>query len=463
MLRSRTFHSFFAGLVLFTALAGDAVRNTLGWYGWGVVLLAIAVGTVALLASYRDRIRPGSLPYPLLVFLLLATASIAWSFYPGASALGVAAQWLTTASAAALALILDWTSLLRTLGRVLKLILGLSLLFEIWVAIVVQAPVLPLWVDYPEGKLPLMLFWSRNLLFEGGPIQGILGNSSLLAFAALLAVIVFAVQLAMLLSNSPRRLPGGPTSAGHKTRRRGIIQASCWLVLAAIIIALTRSATIALILVVLALVVAMVVLVRRTAPGRPRAIAYSVMALCAAIVVALGFLLRGGILSLLGKSSDLTGRLDIWQAVIGLAEQRPVFGWGWISYWVPWVEPFDDLVVRNGVVQLHAHNAWLDVWMQLGIVGIVVFAALVLSTLTRSWFCAVDASPPLAAPAYPGAVPRSPSDAALSLLPLLLLVALLVQSLAESRLLVEYGWLLLAFIAIKTRPLPSAPPEAVRA
>lgn len=111
-----------------------------------------------------------------------------------------------------------------------------------------------------------------------------------------------------------------------------------------------------------------------------------------------------------------------------------------MSYWVPWVEPFDGLVVRNDTQQLHAHNAWLDVTFQLGIVGLVVFAALVLSTLTRSWFIALD-----------GGTASWRGDRVLSLLPLLLLTALLVQSLAESRLLLEYGWLLLAYIAFATR------------
>ena len=48
--------------------------------------------------------------------------------------------------------------------------------------------------------------------------------------------------------------------------------------------------------------------------------------------------------------------------------------------------------------------------------------------------------------------PRSPGAfTALSLLPLLLLVALLVQSLAESRLLIEYGLFTLVIIAVKTK------------
>jgi exopolysaccharide production protein ExoQ len=67
----------------------------------------------------------------------------------------------------------------------------------------------------------------------------------------------------------------------------------------------------------------------------------------------------------------------------------------------------------------------------------------------RSWTLAVD---------RPQFGPGSPARYdATTLLPVLVLVALLAQSIAESRLLIEYGFLLLALFAIKTKrpdPLP---------
>ncbi len=48
----------------------------------------------------------------------------------------------------------------------------------------------------------------------------------------------------------------------------------------------------------------------------------------------------------------------------------------------------------------------------------------------------------------------------MSLLPLLLMVALLVQSVAESRLLVEYGMFLLVIVAVKTRRANQPEPVA---
>jgi hypothetical protein len=88
----------------------------------------------------------------------------------------------------------------------------------------VRHPVLPFWVDYGTEKVPQAFYWSRALLLHGGPIEGIVASRNLLGFFALLAVIVFAVQLA----------------AGTVKRNWGI----GWLVLALVMLVLTRSATV---------------------------------------------------------------------------------------------------------------------------------------------------------------------------------------------------------------------------
>jgi O-antigen ligase len=428
MIESRAFRTWFLLLVLFTLLAGESWRYSISWYGFGAIAVFITVVSIAvLLRGKRDRTwRIGSLPYPLFAFLALATLSIAWSHYRGATALGLLVTWMTVVAAVATAIRYTWRELLDALAVALRIILGLSLLFELVVATFVRRPVLPLWVDYgKEADLPKLLYWSRNELFEvfdGGRIQGIVGNSSLLAFLALLGVVVFALKLA---------------------ERKGRGSGWVWLAVAGATILFTRSATISVALVAIAVVVAAVLLVRRAQSSRDRAITYWYLAGFVATGVAIALVFGSQLLGVLGKSEDLTGRLGIWEKVIALAQERPAFGWGWVSYWVPWVDPFDHLVTRNGVLQLHAHNAWLDVWMQLGIVGLVVFGALVVSTVARAWLTATDR--PQATPGKAG------KYSVVSLLPILLLTALLVQSVAESRLLVEYGLFLLVIVAVKTR------------
>ncbi|MDX2024814.1 O-antigen ligase family protein [Microcella sp.] len=405
-----------AAVTLFTLLAGDAWRNLLSWYGWGVIVAAVLAAWVVVAVHYRVDLR--RIPIALGALLGLMVLSIVWSFYPGASAIGVLLSLATAFVGIVMAHTLTLDTMLRALSVALRSIIGLSLAFELFVAAVVQRPVLPLWVSWEE-PFPKAFYWSRNLLFEGGRIQGIVGNANLLAFAALLAAIVFAIQLA--------------------ERRVGVVAGWGWLGAAVLTLALTRSSTV--LVAGLAAVVALgIVLLARRLTTRGRLTLYGLTGVALAGVVTAAIVFREALLALVGRSEDLTGRLDIWATVIDLAAQRPVLGWGWVSYWVPWVEPFNDLVVINGVTYLQAHNAWLDVLMQLGWVGLVVFAILVVTTATRVLSWSVDA--PL------GDAPASP---ALRLLPALLLTVLIVHSLAESRLLVEAGFALLVWLAVASR------------
>ena len=424
-LDSRGVRLGFATFVLFTGIAGDFWRNSLSWYGYGVFVVGIAAISFVVLHHNRARFRVGSLPYPLLAFIALAFLSIAWSFYPGFTALGAVVLLLTTASAVSIAVTVTWPELLFVLGWVFRLVLALSFLFEFIVSALIRHPIYPVWVT-PESNPAKLLYWSRDLLFDLGKIQGIVGNSSLLAMAALLGLIVFAIQLA------------------SKTVKRG--WGWFWLAVALVTIGLTRSATIFVALAVVIVVALAALLVRRARTPRGRANAYGGITLVVAALAVLADLAQSRILGLLGKSSDFTGRFTIWHEVITLAQQRPGAGWGWLGYWIVWIAPFNTLKKAGGVQPPHAHDAWLDVWLQLGIVGLVVFGALVLATLARSWLLAVDRV--VTGRGDPG------THSWLALLPLLMLTAQLMQSIAESRILLEGGLMLLVIWAVKTKTSP---------
>ena len=435
-LDDRRFRLGFAVVALFTILAGDAWRYSISWYGFLAIGLVITVISVLLIVRERAHWAFGTLPYPLLAFVALATLSITWSYYPGATALGLVTTYATVIMAFGLAISLSWAELLRALGRALRIILGLSIGFELIVSLFVRVPVLPFTpspgVDYDNlpTPIPKLLYWSRNELFvPDGKIQGIVGNSSLLGFVALLALIVFAIQFA------------GKTVS----RASGIAS----IVVAALVIYLTRSATITIALVVLAAVVVLMLLLRRFESHKGYIWAGVAVVVAGGIAVMIAIPER--LLALVGKSPDLTHRTDIWAEVIALAQQRPAFGWGWVSYWFPWVAPFDTLASNSGVRQLHAHNAWLDIWFQLGVAGLIVFGALVLSATVRAWIYAT--SRPIGTSRLPGPFPVE------TLLPLLVMVALLVQSIAESRLIIEYGIVLLVIVAIRTKREPSPAPD----
>lgn len=406
---------------LFTLLAGDFWRNLLGWVPFLAMCgVAIVVWGILLLRGWQ-HIRHRGLPLTLVVFLSWAALSTIWSYYRGATALATIVLAGTTIVGFGLAYLLTWSTFVRALGYSLRWILGLSIVFELWVALVVRHPILPLWL-HVDGLIPPEFYWCEGRIFNGGPIQGIVGNRNLLGFVALLAIVTFSVQLADRLISK--------------------LSGYFWLAIALLCIWLTQSATVIFALVLVVICAAFALWARKRGDGMHRLVYWSALFIFAGLaLVALAF--GPEIAQTVGRSPDFTGRADIWQVVIGLWEQRPVLGWGWISYWAPWVAPFDHLVVRNGVTYLQAHNAWLDVGMQLGIIGVVMFAVLIATAIWRAWFRAVDR-------------PRWDLDTshpfvALHMLPLFILACLSAQSLAESRILVEGGWALLVIAAVATK------------
>lgn len=430
--------SAYAIVTFITAIGGNAFRNFLGWPGYiALVVALVATGIVFFVLNKPSRFRWYRLPAPVIIFLVFATVSIFWSQYRLESLLGVTAQLLTTVIAVVLAFLLTWQETLRTLATAFRYLLGLSLVFELFVSAVIRAPLLPWWIEAPEGKTPNLLYWSRNLLFDGGPVQGLFGSSTLFGFAALLGLIVFAAQL-----------------------RAGIVRPVAgwfWVGFSLLMLVLTRSATVSIAFLVV-LVSLFFALWARRAKADHRMPMYFFGATLLAATVTLGIIFRTQLFGLFGKSGSLTGRTETWDRVIELASDRPGFGWGWVSYWPFWVEPFASLDEQGGIQVMHAHNAWLDVLLQLGIVGLVLFAFLVFVTTWRVWFRAVD---------QPRRGPGAPLPYATSALwPFLIVMAMMVQSLTESRILIEGGWLLLVLFAVKTRfdyEVPSSHDDTKRA
>ena len=72
------------------------------------------------------------------------------------------------------------------------------------------------------------------------------------------------------------------------------------------------------------------------------------------------------LLKAMGKSVTLNGRLDIWEDVARGIGDRPWLGSGYAGYW--------HGAVADPRVGLHAHNGFLDLTAELGVVGLLLFA-----------------------------------------------------------------------------------------
>ncbi|RMF65465.1 MAG: O-antigen ligase family protein [Cyanobacteria bacterium J069] len=79
------------------------------------------------------------------------------------------------------------------------------------------------------------------------------------------------------------------------------------------------------------------------------------------------------VVDVLGKDLTLTGRTDLWITVLEMIQQRPWLGYGYQAFWDGLNGP-SAVVWRAEAWQVpDAHNGFLDLLLQLGIVGMLVF------------------------------------------------------------------------------------------
>lgn len=427
--REKTGHLLLRGwciFVLFQALSGTAWVHAFGETITAAITIAGGVLSVILWIVVRPPVQWRRLPWFVVAYVAWATLSLTWSAWPQTSALTLLLLWITTIQALFIGSVLTWRELVRAAASALKWVMALSLLFELAVSLFVGGPLLPGFVIPTEPADDPIVYWSRDNLFDGGRLQGIMGNANLLAPVALLAIIVFAIRIA---SQAPRR-----------TLLWG------WIALSAFLFVRASSATAYLAAAAVVVVLATVLLMRRASkPGQRTKyyIAYAVIGIGGLLAL---WLLRDAIFSALGRSADLTGRERIWAAVLERAGERPWVGWGYATPWTPWDPAFDGWIIDHGQTVLQAHGMWIDVAMQLGIIGVVLLALLYLAFVWRSWFFAVDR------PRWDLRADRPYS--AETLLPTLLGAIVLVQGLAESTPLLLWGWLFVVMLGAKIKQSP---------
>jgi len=311
-----------AVLVLFTVFAGGFWQNLLG--SWGHLALAVAItAAVAALMTRRRlwrRLDLRRFPRTLILVAALAVVSIAWSASPGDTALALLAQAAVTLGALFLCVAFSWPRLLAALSTALCWILGLSVAFELVAAVVVRAPVLPFWGGSTTA-------WTQAALFTGGPVQGIVGDSGLLAFVCVLALAVLGVQLAQGLR---RRIP-----------------TLVWLVIAVALLALTRSSAALAALVVAAVVLGALLLARRVGPGRRVVVLVGIAVVTALAVVAI--VVFAPQLAPHSVWSEVLARLGVVGVVLAVAL---VVGTWHRLWWFAIDDPLDSLGLPIGQVPI---------------------------------------------------------------------------------------------------------------
>lgn len=87
----------------------------------------------------------------------------------------------------------------------------------------------------------------------------------------------------------------------------------------------------------------------------------------------------------LGKDPTLTGRTEIWASLMRLSDKHPWLGYGYKAFWTPTSVPASVVRAETQWPVPSAHNGWLDLLIQLGWVGAILFGLV----LAAGFFCAL--------------------------------------------------------------------------
>jgi exopolysaccharide production protein ExoQ len=101
----------------------------------------------------------------------------------------------------------------------------------------------------------------------------------------------------------------------------------------------------------------------------------------AALIVAFNF---DATIGALGRDTTLSGRTDIWGPVVDAIGSRPWFGYGYDTFWLPDGTGSAYLPVLLEWTPYHAHNGLLELALDIGLVGVVLFLATLVTGIWRA-------------------------------------------------------------------------------
>ena len=298
--------------------------------------------TLVILASCGRETLRALLRAPLLIAIVgFAALSLMWSADPDATTRRAVAIVLTSLGGAVIAARYDWTRLAQVLATTFAILAVASLFAGVFL------PNIGRMEDLFPGS------W-RGLWLEKNTLGGFMALGS-------------AIFSATALLDRPRRW--------------------LWAAFAALAIALVLLSTSKTALASLCLALAafgFVWLAKRGPVMGVLAVWLGVVAIGA--VAAVVIFEPQWIFAALDKDATLTGRTKIWTAVTRLIQQKPWFGWGYGAIWDNkdlW-GPLVRITDQAGFTPNHAHSSWYEMALNLGLVGLCLWALWFAETWIRA-------------------------------------------------------------------------------
>jgi exopolysaccharide production protein ExoQ len=317
------------------------------------LLLAVAI-VVLISRKNRTQVLLRS-SWPILIYFLFCLISVVWSSHPDVSL----KRWIKAVGDLAMVLVIATdlhpiAALRRLVSRVGFLLFPTSVLF----------------IKY-FGDL------GRGYTSDGLPMNtGVTTNKNTLGVVVLVISLVVLSNVRSLLVQKDQ----------YRRRRRLVAQGvllACGITL--LLMAQSSTCKACFALGSFLIIVSNFRLIRRQ-PAR-------LHALCLATLLIAGFALffgQAGVANALGRESNMSGRTDIWDAVLP-AVPNAVVGAGFESFWIsPNVKIFQQTLLSQGwypplVEDLNeAHDGYIEVYLNLGWIGLCLIAGVLIGGYRRS-------------------------------------------------------------------------------
>jgi exopolysaccharide production protein ExoQ len=335
-------------------IVSPAIVRTMGLVAYSTVIAGLCLLGAAILVVRRREIELlRLLPSTVVILAVWLLVTAFWSTDPAGTIVG----WIAFAAIAFLAVVIahvrDSLQTIRALGDVLRAALATSLALEILSGILLN--------------LPIEFLEIQGNIAVGGPVQGLFGTRNMLGFIAVIALITFVVEWRT------------------SSIRRGVAVFS--VVLALTLAGFSASPTVLVLALAAAVATAVLYIVRAAAPARRPGLQIAVGTVTVAGLVT-AYILRHQIIALLDAGADFRLRGDLWNVLLEFTAQRPVEGFGWFGTWPANEWPFVVINFATDGRHSSALNAYFDVLLQAGWVGLLLFGALCAIAMVRSWLVA---------------------------------------------------------------------------
>ncbi len=305
---------------------------------WAKLLYYPIYALVIVLALRRPMVTSKAFirSFLLLLPVFLAIASTLWSIDSGYTFRRSIALLMTTAFAIYLASRYDWAGLIEVLAATYGLLAVFSLMFVLLVPDkgIMQSTHVGAWSG---------LWWEKNDL----------GMNMAKAAHLCLCAWIFRPQ------------------------RKWIWGALLLLSVALVLLSTSKTSLLAMIL-AFGGVGALYIFRRSPLVGIP--LVYFGVILGVALFLGIEFAPKF-MFGLIGKDPTLTGRTDIWEALFAQIKDHPWLGHGYAVFWLDETGPAFWVRQRTEWLVPTAHNGWLETWLSIGLIGVILFALTYLSAI----------------------------------------------------------------------------------